>query len=90
VKPRLLLLDEPASGQDEHETETFARTLRGLAAAGVAVVLVEHDMRLVMDVCEVLHVLDLGRIVAVGPPAEIRAHPHVLAAYLGADMGGVP
>jgi branched-chain amino acid transport system ATP-binding protein len=87
IRPRLLLLDEPASGQDESETEQFAATLRSIAADGVAVVLVEHDMRLVMDVCEQLHVLDLGRVVAVGSPAEIQAHPHVLAAYLGADMG---
>jgi branched-chain amino acid transport system ATP-binding protein len=90
IGPRLLLLDEPASGQDESETTRFAATLRSLAADGVAVVLVEHDMRLVMDVCEVLHVLDLGRVVAVGAPAEIRAHPHVLAAYLGADTGATP
>jgi branched-chain amino acid transport system ATP-binding protein len=89
IRPRLLLLDEPASGQDESETERFAQMLRDLAAEGCAVVLVEHDMRLVMDVCEVLQVLDLGRVVAVGTPAEIQAHPHVLAAYLGADMGGV-
>jgi branched-chain amino acid transport system ATP-binding protein len=88
IRPRLLLLDEPASGQDESETERFAAMLRGLAAEGCAVVLVEHDMRLVMDVCEELHVLDLGRVVAVGTPAEIQAHPHVLAAYLGSDMGG--
>jgi branched-chain amino acid transport system ATP-binding protein len=62
--------------------------LRSLAADGMAVVLVEHDMRLVMDVCEVLHVLDLGKVVAVGSPAEIQAHPHVLAAYLGRVSGG--
>jgi branched-chain amino acid transport system ATP-binding protein len=88
VRPRLLLLDEPASGQDESETERFAAMLRSLAADGMAVVLVEHDMRLVMDVCEELHVLDLGRVVAVGTPAEIQAHPHVLAAYLGTGVGG--
>ena len=87
VRPRLLLLDEPASGQDESETSRFADILRSLAADGIAVVLVEHDMRLVMDVCEVLRVLDLGRVVAVGTPAEIQAHPHVLAAYLGTDRG---
>jgi branched-chain amino acid transport system ATP-binding protein len=88
IRPRVLLLDEPASGQDERETARFAATLRALAADGVAVVLVEHDMHLVMDVCARLFVLDLGRVVAVGTPVEIQAHPHVLAAYLGDDLGG--
>jgi branched-chain amino acid transport system ATP-binding protein len=83
TKPRVLLLDEPASGQDEHETETFGRLLRELAHEGIAVLLVEHDMHLVMQVCDLIHVLDFGRIIAVGTAAEIQQDEAVLAAYLG-------
>jgi branched-chain amino acid transport system ATP-binding protein len=83
VRPKLLLLDEPAAGQDAEETERFAALLRSLADEGTAVVLVEHDMSLVMSVCDEVHVLDLGKIIAVGPPAEIRRDETVQAAYLG-------
>ena len=83
TKPQVLLLDEPASGQDESETIEFAQLLRALAADGVAVVLVEHDVALVMEVCSTVHVLDFGRIIASGTPAEIQADEAVLAAYLG-------
>ena len=83
TKPQVLLLDEPASGQDENETVEFAQLLRALAADGVAVVLVEHDVALVMDVCTTVHVLDFGRIIATGTPAEIQTDEAVLAAYLG-------
>jgi branched-chain amino acid transport system ATP-binding protein len=85
TKPQVLLLDEPASGQDENETIEFARLLRSLAADGVAVVLVEHDVALVMDVCTTVHVLDFGRIIATGTPAEIQTDEAVLAAYLGSS-----
>lgn len=84
VRPSVLLLDEPAAGQDAEETARFAALLRSLAADGLAVVLVEHDMSLVMAVCDVVHVLDLGKVVAVGPPEQIRRDEAVLAAYLGA------
>ncbi|MEU6260506.1 ABC transporter ATP-binding protein [Streptomyces sp. NPDC047043] len=83
VRPELLLLDEPAAGQDGEETERFATLLRSLAKDGTAVVLVEHDMGLVMGVCDEVHVLDLGKIIAVGPPEVIRNDETVLAAYLG-------
>ncbi|MGW0947577.1 ABC transporter ATP-binding protein [Streptomyces sp. NPDC002623] len=83
LKPRVLLLDEPAAGQDAEETERFAALLRALAADGVAVLLVEHDMSLVMTVCDDVHVLDLGSVVAAGPPDRIRRDATVLAAYLG-------
>jgi branched-chain amino acid transport system ATP-binding protein len=83
TQPRLLLLDEPASGQDEQETARFAALLRSLAGSGIAVLLVEHDMSLVMDVCSVIHVLDFGVMLASGEPQEIRGNPAVLAAYLG-------
>jgi branched-chain amino acid transport system ATP-binding protein len=86
LRPKFLLLDEPAAGQDAEETERFAALLRVLAADGTAVVLVEHDMNLVMTVCDEVHVLDLGKVIAVGSPAEIRRDAVVLAAYLG-DVG---
>jgi branched-chain amino acid transport system ATP-binding protein len=82
--PKVLLLDEPASGQDESETAAFSQVLRDVAADGVAVVLVEHDIQLVMDVCAQIHVLDLGRLLASGPPAVVQQDEGVLAAYLGA------
>ena len=84
-KPSVLLLDEPAAGQDDTETAQFARLLRELADAGVAVVLVEHDMGLVMDVCDCVHVLDFGRVIAVGTPSEIQSDDAVLTAYLGSE-----
>jgi branched-chain amino acid transport system ATP-binding protein len=83
TQPKVLLLDEPASGQDENETEVFGHLLRELAAEGIAVVLVEHDMHLVMQVCDLIHVLDFGRIIAVGTATEIQHDEAVLAAYLG-------
>jgi branched-chain amino acid transport system ATP-binding protein len=83
--PSVLLLDEPASGQDETETEAFGDLLCEVAAEGTAVVLVEHDMSLVMQVCECIHVLDVGRIIATGTPDEIRHNELVLAAYLGSE-----
>ena len=84
-KPRVLLLDEPASGQDDLETERFGQLLVEIADEGTAVLLVEHDMSLVMDVCHCVHVLDLGQIIAVGTPSEIQANTVVLDAYLGTD-----
>jgi branched-chain amino acid transport system ATP-binding protein len=83
TKPKVLLLDEPASGQDETETEQFAVLLRELADEGMVVVRVDHDVQLVMNICRTVHVLDFGQIIAVGTPAEIQANEAVLAAYLG-------
>jgi branched-chain amino acid transport system ATP-binding protein len=88
TRPRVLLLDEPASGQTELETHAFGRLLRRLVADGdLAICLVEHDMSLVMEVCEVIHVLDYGRMIAVGTPDEIRSDQAVIDAYLGAPAG---
>ncbi len=83
TRPEVLLLDEPASGQDENETLAFGALLQELAAEGMAVVLVEHDVHLVMRVCHKVHVLDFGRIIAVGDPQQIQTNPAVVAAYLG-------
>ncbi len=82
--PTLLLLDEPSSGLDESETEDFGRLLRQLAGEGKGVLMVEHDMDLVMAVCDEIHVLDFGAIIASGSPAQIRADKRVQEAYLGA------
>jgi len=84
--PRLLLLDEPASGQTEQETEEFADMLRGLADSGLGICLVEHDLPLVMGLCRTLHVLDQGRLISSGTPDEVRASPEVVAAYIGAEV----
>ena len=82
-QPKVLLLDEPASGQTESETERFAALLRELCDEGITVVLVEHDVQLVMAVCDAICVLDFGQIIATGTPNEIRTNEAVLAAYLG-------
>lgn len=82
--PRLLLLDEPASGLDEAESDRLGTLLHELTADGLGVLLVEHDMSLVMHVCDSIFVLDLGHIIAHGTPSEIQHDAKVLHAYLGA------
>jgi branched-chain amino acid transport system ATP-binding protein len=84
TRPRLLLLDEPSSGLDDSESEELGDLLCLLAENGMGVLLVEHDMELVMRVCQQINVLDFGAVLTVGTPAEIRADERVRAAYLGA------
>ena len=86
TRPRVLLLDEPASGQDDNETDAFGRLLVELAGEGLTVVLVEHDVHLVFRVCTTVHVLDFGQILAVGTPTEIQHDERVVAAYLGSGV----
>jgi branched-chain amino acid transport system ATP-binding protein len=81
--PKVLLLDEPSSGLNEHETGELAALLRQLRSDGLAILLVEHDMAFVMGLCQIIHVLDFGSIIAVGTPAEVQADHAVRAAYLG-------
>ncbi len=83
TKPQVLLLDEPSAGLNEEETKALAELLRELAGTGLAVLLVEHDMGLVMSASHGIHVLDFGRIIAVGTPDQVQADPLVRAAYLG-------
>lgn len=81
--PRYLLLDEPAAGMNERETQDLRRVLRTVAGDGVGVVLVEHDMALVMEVCDRTAVLNFGQLLAEGPTRDVRANPEVIRAYLG-------
>ncbi len=83
--PRVLLLDEPTAGMNAAEVASIAALIRGVAAAGQSVLLVEHNVKLVMDVCDRITVLDFGKVIADGPPAQVAGDPGVIAAYLGAE-----
>jgi branched-chain amino acid transport system ATP-binding protein len=83
--PRVLLLDEPTAGMNPAEVAAIAELIREVARAGHSVLLVEHNVQLVMRVCERITVLNFGKVIADGSPAEIAAHPAVIAAYLGSE-----
>jgi len=87
TEPRYLLLDEPAGGLDDDETDRLAAVLTDVAAEGIGVLLVEHDLEMVMGVCDHVTVMDFGRTIASGSAEDVRRDPAVRDAYLGVGDG---
>jgi ABC-type branched-subunit amino acid transport system ATPase component len=84
-RPQMLLLDEPAAGLDSEESQELGRELKQLQERGITIFLVDHDMDLVLGVCDYIYVLEFGKLIASGTPAEIRADERVIHAYLGVE-----
>ncbi|MEV5968107.1 ABC transporter ATP-binding protein [Kribbella sp. NPDC051952] len=83
ARPKILLLDEPAAGLDVEESKELGDRLRDVVAEGISVLLVDHDMGLVLEVCDQVYVLEFGKVIAHGEPNRVRTDPAVIAAYLG-------
>ena len=90
AEPKLLLLDEPVAGMNPAEKTVLMEEIRSIRDRGYGVFLIEHDMRFVMGLCDRIAVLNFGRIIAEGAPAEIRNHPDVIEAYLGREDDPLP
>ena len=85
TEPKLLFLDEPAAGMNPQETDSLMNTIRRIRDLGVTIVLIEHDMKLVMNICDNITVLNYGQKIAQGTPSSIQSNPAVIQAYLGTD-----
>jgi ABC-type branched-subunit amino acid transport system ATPase component len=85
ARPRLLLLDEPASGLSHAEAERLMADVRAIRDAGVTVLLIEHNMQFVMGLCESITVLDQGEVICTGTPEQAHSNPRVIEAYLGKE-----
>jgi branched-chain amino acid transport system ATP-binding protein len=85
ARPRLLILDEPAGGMNDQETQELIGLIRAIQKRGMSILLIEHDMNLVMKICDHLVVLEYGAVIAHGCPDEIKTNPRVIEAYLGSD-----
>jgi ABC-type branched-subunit amino acid transport system ATPase component len=89
-RPKVLLLDEPTAGVAQRETEAFGPLLRRIRdELDCAIVIVEHDMPLLMGLCDRVYAMEQGAVIAVGTPAEVRADPAVIASYLGTDESAI-
>ncbi|HEY1777726.1 MAG TPA: ABC transporter ATP-binding protein [Solirubrobacteraceae bacterium] len=89
ARPRLLLLDEPAAGLDTTESQDLGQRLRSVVDAGLSMLLIDHDMGLVLSICDYIFVLDFGVIIAEGTPEAIRSDPRVISAYLGSSASEI-